>query len=167
MEIAPEAAVLGVFQTLINRDKSKTKDKAKLEIAFVWHFSDAASTYGILSTEERTESIKRDLGLPTTWKIDKAVQEAINYYEGEKSIHQILYTSARKAAFDVSQYLATADVLLASGEVDVSKITGALDKIPSIMTKLKEAENQLIKESKELENRKKGKKDLNLFEDGI
>ena len=168
VDITPEGATLDVFKTLIKKDKSKNKDTFKKEIAFIYFFTNVKSSYlDIEDEEERTKEIIKDIGLNKNWIIDKNIKNAINYCNSKKTINEIVYESARISALAVSEYLRTTKDLLISGDVDIAKITSALDKIPNIMSKLNEANKQLVEERKNLDKRKKGTKDLNMFEDGI
>ena len=45
IDIAPEALLLEPFKRLIDRDKSKTNDMAKKELALIYHYCDIRSDY--------------------------------------------------------------------------------------------------------------------------
>lgn len=163
------------FKKIINRDKSKDKAIAMKELSFIYFYSDIRSDYMYKTNlEERKNEIVKDLTLPKGWKIDKELQEAIDLYnERSTTVNSSLYKSACKAAMDVSQYLQTADELLMerdeNGKIvtDISKITGALEKVPRIMANLTAAHTELVKEQKITEGRTKGSKEFSVFEDGL
>lgn len=67
----------------------------------------------------------------------------------------------------MSDYLKETKKYLESGDLDISKATAALTKVPQIMRDLKTAKKELILEQKETEGRSKGSKSFNMFEDGF
>lgn len=80
--ISEEALLLKPFKKLWDRDKSKDKARALQELGFVYFFCDPRSDYMFLVDEDvRKEKIIEQEGLPKTWKIDKAIQEAIDLYK--------------------------------------------------------------------------------------
>lgn len=163
------------FKKIIDRDKTKNKDRAIKELSFIAFYADARSIYMyITNEEERLEELKKDLELPKDWKIDNIIQDAINVYrERSTTVNSSLYKSACKAAIDVANYLETADELLEErdnhGKVvtDISKITSALEKVPKIMANLNAAHQELVKEQKITEGRSKGSREFNMYEDGL
>ena len=61
VNIAEEALLLTPFKNLHKRDKSRGKDKAINELAFVWFYADIKSPYqSIIDNDERTEEIIKD-----------------------------------------------------------------------------------------------------------
>lgn len=163
------------FKKILKRDKSRTKDMALKEMLFIYYYTDIKSDYLIISSDkEREIEIIKDIGLPEDWKIDSTIQEAIDFYN-ERSLTVIskLYKNTLKAANDISEYLTRTDKLLAERDDrgkpvnDISKLTMAITKVKGIMQDLKAAEKEVIREQEELEGRKKGSRELGLFEMGI
>ena len=175
VEIAPEAAILTVFSTLIKRDKAKDKSNVKKELAYIYHFSAAQSDYAYINDKkDRSNIIKRDLGIDTKWQPDKDLLVAIEYYENStKTINSKLYESACISALEITNYLRDTKDLLdertdKGGVVtSITAITGALDKVPKIMANLNAAYQELVKEQKITEGRTKGSKEMSMYEDGI
>lgn len=163
------------FKKIITRDKSKDKDIALKEIAYIYHFADIRSDYMYKTNlEERSAEIIRDLHLPKGWKVDKDLQAAIDLYkERTTTVNSALYESACLAAFEISEYLKDTKNLLwertdkGAAVTNINTITGALSKVPSIMRDLTAAHTELIKEQKLTEGRSKGSKEFNTFEDGL
>lgn len=163
------------FKKILKRDKSRNKDLALKEMLFIWFYTDIKSDYLIISNlNERTEEIKKDIQLPTDWKIDSIIRDAIDFYEERSvTILEKLYRDALKSAFDVGEYLRMTDELLRErndkgGTVTtLPMIVAAQEKLPKIMQNLKAAEKELLREQQELENRMKGSKQMGLYEEGI
>lgn len=172
---SPLVMTIDKFKKIVTRDKTKDKEIALKEIAYIYHFADIRSNYLYKTNlEERSKTIAVDLKLPKNWKVDKELQEAIDLYKERSTTANIaLYESACIAAMDISEYLKTTKSLLderdENGKVvtDIAKITGALSKVPSIMKDLNAAHTELIKEQKLTEGRSKGSKEFATFEDGL
>jgi hypothetical protein len=172
---SPLLLTLSPFKKIIDRDKSKHKQKAIKEISFIAFFTDIKSNYMyIVDEKEREQELIKDLELPKDWKIDTEIKNAIDFYkERSSTVNSTIYKSACKAAIDISNYLQTADVLLEErdnhGKVvtDISKITSALEKVPKIMANLNAAHQELVKEQKITEGRSKGSREFNMYEEGI
>lgn len=170
----PKLLTLKPFKKIIDRDKSKKKELAIKEISFISFYTDMRSMYMYITEDkEREEELIKDLELPKGWKIDSVIKEGIDFYSQERSVNAILYSSARKSAIDVANYLKTTKTLLAerdeNGKVvtDITKVTNALEKVPKIMANLNAAYQELIKEQKITEGRTKGARSFNMFEDGL
>ena len=175
IDISPEIFAIDKFKVLINKDKSKDKGLAIKELAFIFFYTDIKSDYMyITDKDKRIEEIIKDLQLPKGWKISKELEDAINLYEERSTtINSALYKSACIAAMEISEYLKGTKTLLeertdkGAAVTNINSITGALAKVPSIMRDLNTAHQELVKEQKMLEGRKKGSKELNIFEEGF
>ncbi len=174
LQVSEEAWGYIPFKKLLERDKSKEKEKAFKDILFVWNFCDIRSNYTYIANEEdRIEEIKKDIGLPKNWKFDKEIKDAINFYNKFNTINERLYRDSIKAANAISEYLSKTEELLKERNIqgnyvtDISKITTALSKIPKLMSDLKTAYKEVVKEKEDLQGKKKGSKEFNLYEDGL
>jgi hypothetical protein len=173
--VTEEAWGLLPFKAILKRDKSRTKETAFKEMLFIYYFTDIRSDYVYLVNDaERTKEIIKDIGLPSDWKIDQVMKDAIAFYNS-RSLSPIakLYKSSLKAADDISKYLEMTDVLLAERTdkgatvTTLAVITGSLKSVPIIMKDLKAAYKEVLAEQKELEGRTKGSRTMSLFEDGL
>lgn len=175
LQVDEEAWGYKPFKKILDRDKTKDKTNAFKEMFFIWNFCDVKSDYMHLTDlEVRTEEIKKDIGLNKTWKIDKDIQAAIDFYNKRSiSVIEQLYRQTLKAASDIGNYLGNAEQLLHERDdrdkpvYDVSKITMAVQKVPKLMKDLKEAYSEVVAEQKDTENRVKGSRSFNVFEDGL
>lgn len=168
IEIAPEALMLSPLSKIVSRDKSKDKSTAKNELALIYHYCDVRSDYTGVSDDVKLEQIIENLSLPKNYKLDKEMKEAIEFYKKYSvTVIQELYEGALISAKAVNEYLRDTTKLLKDGDVDISKITASLEKLPKIMANLKAAEKELIKEKKDTEGRMKGSRKMNMFEDGL
>lgn len=174
LQVEEEAWGISAFRTILERDKSKEKEKAIKELLYVYHYCDIRSDFAIIPVAEKSDVIKEQIGLPAKWKADKAIEEAMTVYNrfSETPI-QKLYKQSLKAAQDVGNYLERTDELLDerdnSGKpvTDIAKITISLQRIPKLMSDLKAAYKEVVQEQKDLEGKQKGSRTMNMFEDGL
>ena len=85
--ISPEAWSLSVFRALWDRDKTKDKSVAKLEMAYIYFMEDVCSDYQVYTDRnERSTNICKDEGFPKSWKPDKQVEAAIEFFRTKQPI---------------------------------------------------------------------------------
>jgi hypothetical protein len=175
LTVREEAWGLAPFAKLLKRDRTKDKTNALKDMLFVWHYSDIKSDFQyITDPEERIKVIKGEIGLNASWKFDKDIEAATKCYEQHSAtVIEKLYTQTLKAASAIGMYLSNTDKLLverdAQGKVvtDIAKITASVQKVPKLMADLKAAYKEVVKEQEDMDNRKKGSKTMNTFEDGL
>jgi len=162
----PQAALLAPFAKILKRDKSKDKTKANKELAFVYFFCDIKSDYMFhTDTTDRTKAIKADLTMPNTWKVDKVVQDAIDFYKkmSRSVTANILEHStyvANKVASRLKEAVDEKDLDIA----ELDKLLGGIKKIPEVIRALKAAEREVLKEIEEAQDSPRSKEKA-LFED--
>jgi hypothetical protein len=76
LTISPEALMIQEFKTIWNRDKSKSKDKAKKELAYVYHTIDYQSVYRNYHVDTRESKIRLDVMGKREWEPDEKIQQA-------------------------------------------------------------------------------------------
>lgn len=168
VEVAPEALIIDCFAKIVKRDKNKDRSVAKKELALIYHYCDIRSDYVGVSDDVKLNQLIDNLNLPKGYKLDKDMKDAIDFYmKNSVTIIQELYEGALISAKAVNTYLRGTKDLLDSGDVDISKITASLEKLPKIMANLKAAEKELIKEKKDTDGRMKGSRKMNVFENGF
>ena len=166
--IEPEFLALKPFREIWQRDKSKHKDRAIQEIAYIFFMSDPRSDYQYLvDEEERSKAIKEGEGIDSKWKPDKLVLDAITFYKSFKPTSALLLEDTRAMidGYRVKLRQITADM----SNLDIKEIKdlGAVIKqIPSLIKDLDEAEKALNSELK-TSGRMRGSGEKTLFEDGI
>lgn len=169
---APQAIVLKPFKDLWDRDKTKDKITATLELSFVYFFCDFKSDFiDIIDEKEREEEIKKILFPNKKWKSDSKIQEAINFYRTRsETVTTKLLENALSAVDKVSTYLSTVDL----NDVDergkpihdakkVADTIGSLDKLVESLGKIQDR----VKKEREVKERMRGNKEKKLFEDGL
>lgn len=156
------------FKKLLDKDKSPEKERAIKEVTFVWFYCDIKSDYQyILNPEERAKEIKKDLKLPSAWKITKDVQAAIDFYR-ERS------TTTSSKIFEDSMYIAntlSSKLRKIVDDEDTNpntyiKLIDGLKKMPELIKTIKQAEKEVLKEISE--NKKNiGSQQKGMFEEGF
>ncbi len=173
VRITEEALLIKPFNTIYNKDKSKDKDSALREFSFLWLYADITSPYqSIIDLVEREIEIKKDIGLPVTWKQSADLKAAIEFYNDPKfwTIVRKMYNAAIMAASAVNSTLSKAKELIENSDDEITaaeKIIRTLEKVPKVMQTLREAEKELVREIEDKEGKKKGSKSFGLYEDGL
>ncbi len=171
--VSEEAWGLLPFKKILDRDKGKDKETAIKELLFIYFFCDIRSDYLAMKEVDRIPEIKKDVGLKDSWKIDSCIQEALDLYSKFQSPLETLYKQTLNATAAIGEYLDNSKALLserdASGRPvnDISKITTAVKSVPKLMADLKAAYKEVVKEKEDLDNKKKGSKSFNTFEEGL
>ena len=173
LQVSEEAWGLLPFGNILKRDKSKEKELANKEMLFVYFYSDIRSKYIIMKHEDRVSEIKKDIGLPADWEVDEVIQNAIDFYTSEESALERLYKQTLTAVQAIGDYLENSKELLAERDnhgkpvYDISKITTSVQKVPKLMKDVKDAYKEVVKEIEDTENKKKGSRTFNTFEEGL
>ncbi len=164
----PQVALIKQFAAIIKRDRTKTKTQASKELAFVFFYCDIKSDYMIHTDPKiREQAIKADIQLKDSWKIDKKMEEAIEFYESmSQSVTATILKDSTYVAAKLSGKMREAvdDEDLDIGEMD--KLLNGIKKMPDVINSLQKAEQAVLKEIQE-EQGKLGSKEKALFEDGL
>lgn len=169
--IDPEALLLKPFKQLWQRDKTANKDKAMMELGFIYFFCDPRSDYQYLTDEgQRKEAIKEGEGLPTKWEPDKAVLAAIEFYNSFKSSSELLLEDTRYAVDKLRKLLREIDLTQTDDKgkpiYTLNIITATIKQVPSLVKDLDEAERALAKEVIN-SSKMRGQGEKTIFEDGL
>ena len=164
----PQTALIKPFAALINRDRSKNKTQASKELAFVFFYCDIKSDYMIhTDLDTRRLSIMADIGLKSSWTIDKKMEEAIAYYESMSQ--SITATILKDSTYVASKLSKKMKELVDSPDLDIGemdKLLNGIKKMPDVISSLQKAEQAVLKEIQEEQGRL-GSKEKALFEDGL
>ena len=164
--ISEEAFALKPFRQIWQRDKTINKDKALMELGFIYFFCDPRSEYQFLVDEkERMEAIKEGEGLPPKWEPDKLLIEAMDFYKSFKPISALLLEDTR---FMVNKFrLKLRELDFDSLEVrEFKEITAIVKQITPLIKDLDEAEKALNSEMRNV-GRMRGQGEKTIFEDGL
>ena len=169
VNIDPEALMLAPFKALWDRDKSKDKNMAKQELAYIYFMADPRSDYQyIIDEEEREKEIKKGQGLPAKWKPDKEVKRALEFYNSFKPASAGLLEDTKVAVDKLRQLLRNIDLEAKDDKgkpiYTLNTVTATIKQIPGLVKDLDAAERTLSKDILE-ESRARGSQDKAAFED--
>lgn len=173
LQVSDEAWSLLAFKKLRDRDKTKYKETCLKELAFIYYYCDIRSDYLSNQPDERLKLIRKDVGLPSKWKIDKDIEAAMKLYSKHDTVIEKLYRQTLKAVTAIGNYLENTEALLKERDLkgtpvyDIAKISASVQKVPKLMSDLQSAYKQVVKEKEDMANKKKGSQSFNTFEDGL
>ena len=110
--ITPEALGLKVFRDLWERDKTAKKERARLDLSFVYFYSDWQSTFKTLPKEERIQKLEKEV-YDEKYKADEKILLACELYEqiqNESSFSLKFLNSIKESAKKIAFYLEKADL---------------------------------------------------------
>lgn len=164
--ISEEAFALKVFRQIWNRDRTASKDKALMELGYVYFMVDPRSDYQYLvDKEERSKAIIEGEGLPANWKPDKLIEEAMTFYDSMKPSAALLLEDTRLMVDKYRRKLRGMD--FDELEVKDLKDMGALIKgIPDLVKALDEAEKAVSAEMRN-SGRMRGQGEKTIYEDSL
>ena len=95
LTINPEAVMIHEFLVIWDRDKSKDKEKAKKELAYVYHSTDFQSIYRNFHVDTREPKIRLDVFGNREWQPDMSILQAqIKYKELQTTLSMELLNDA-------------------------------------------------------------------------
>lgn len=169
--ISEEAFALKVFRQIWNRDRSVNKDKAIMELGYIYFMVDPRSDYQYLVDEdERSKAIIEGEGLPNGWKPDKVITEAMEFYSRFKPTAALLLEDTRYAVDKLRKLLREIDLnqLDDKGKpiYTLNSITATIKQVPSLAKDLDEAEKALASEMRS-EGKMRGSGEKTLMDDSL
>lgn len=164
--ISEEAFALKPFRQIWQRDRTVNKDKAIMELGFIYFYTDPRSDYQYLvDDKERMEAIKEGEGLPPNWQPDKIVKEAMEFYASFKPVSALLLEDTR---YLVNKFRAKIrDLNFDNLEVkEFKEITAIVKQITPLIRELDETEKALNAEMKS-SSKMRGQGEKTIFEDDL
>lgn len=171
--LTEEAFYIKPIRDLFNADRTKGKEKFLQQMSVIYFLVDPRSSYNyIIDDEERFNEIKIQEGLPSDFKIDKKLQEAIDIYKKHIITTSYLLLQDTKIAVErVRQFLRNIDLNAVDDKgkpmYTINSVTTAIKQIPQLAKDLADAEKMITKEIEETGRARGGNERKKLFEDGI
>tara|TARA_R100000406_G_C3094800_1_gene120445 strand:+ start:636 stop:1178 length:543 start_codon:yes stop_codon:yes gene_type:complete len=163
-----ESLAIPIFNKIWKRDKSKDKEKANREIAYIYFMCDFNSPYMAYPNTKRREVVLTDFMRDVKWKEDKEIEDAMSKYLEFQETHTMrLMKAARGAADKLASYFEHID-FREMGEngkplYNAKDVAINLEKVGSIVESLDKLENKIKKEIKS-DSRVRGGGDIGLYE---
>jgi len=152
----PDSLFIPEFKRLWNRDKTKQKDMATAEIAYVvfMHNLSKENPYNAYSDRDKEGKIKNDLFGDQSWKPDKLVKEAENRYKEFQNTHSArLLHGARTAADRLAEYFENIDFTQLDNYgrpvYSAKELSSNLKDVSNIVKSLNQLQEQVEKEQLE------------------
>ena len=171
LTISEEALMLKPFKDLWKRDKSKNKEQALQEFAYIYFMEDTRSDYQVyIDKEERSKQIKIGEGMKESWKPDKLVLDAEEFYASFKSEAALLLEDIRVAITKLREFIKTIDLSAVDDKgkpiYTLNTYTSTIKQIPELITSLDEAERTIAKEAA-TQDKVRGSVEKAMFEDDL
>ena len=158
LEIRPEAFTIQVFKLLVDRDKSKTKDVALKELAYIFHMCDFTSPYSSsLNDGERSDRIIKDVVKIKGWNPDDKVKEAIKIYkELDETITSKYLESMKIGLSKIDTYIRNLDEKETDG-ADMQRINTMISNSIDTVKAIRELEKLVLQDRETVETLKGGR----------
>ena len=162
----PEARTIKEFYAIIKRDKSKDKELALAELAFVYFITDYKSPFMNISESSRDTEIISSLKMPNGWKKDKIIDDAINKYIQIRDTKSVKLLKASYSAIDkLIDHFNSVDLTKKDNYgkpiYNAKDLMANLKSVGDVVNSLKKLEQQVKKdEEADVEMRGGGRKGL-------
>lgn len=171
LTISEEAYMLKPFKEIWKRDKSRNKDTALQELAYIYFMEDSRSDYQVyIDREERSKQVKLGEGIRDEWSPDKLVQDAQEFYASFKSESALLLEDLKAAVNTLRKGMITQEEL---ADIDPEKkpailnnYAGVISKMTDLAAKIDETEKKMAKDTI-MSDRVRGSVEKAMFEDDL
>lgn len=172
VSFSPYIISIKAFRNIINKDKSKDKEKSVSLLSFIYFYVDPRSDYMyLIDDESRCKLICEHLGLPNNILKDKDVKEAISVYK--ELVHTIssdLLQTTKELISKLQQQLKDIDINEKDdkGKLVYSpqQIAKTINEVPDLIETLNKVQKKVFQEIQENENIR-GDQELAVLEDGV
>jgi len=173
LEINDEALLVKPIRDLYNKDLSPNKEDFITQCSIIYFMADPRSSYSdIIDLTERFEEIKKQEGLPKSYKISKQLQAAIDVYkEMTKTSASLLLEDTKVAIDKIRKFLREIDLTAVDDKgkpiYPINQVASTVKMVPQLAKDITEAE-RLVNSEIELSNRKRGGElGKSMFEEGF
>jgi len=163
--VDPKLLFIPEFRRIWDRDKTKAKKRANLELAFVYYTADYKSEYNAYGLEKE-ELIAKDIMGDIKYLADELMLEAIEKYEKMQESYSLRYLkSTRKTVDSLILYYEQLQYDPKGENKDFApdKITKALKETEVIVEKLEKWDKKVLAEEEGMQIRGGGR--VGMFED--
>jgi hypothetical protein len=167
--ISPDAYSLPIFKKLWDRDNSKNKSKALMDLAYIFWISDYRSYLSdITNIEEKKKEVISIIDDSGKYKPDSAVEEAIQFYKKDVPISLGFLEDVKTAINELRKYFRELDLTsLDDKGKPIHNANQVMNSIKSTGDLLENLEKLEIKVKKDLDmnNSVRGAKSKGMYED--
>jgi hypothetical protein len=172
LTFSPQALALKPFGALWDRDKSKNKTIANDELAYVFYLCDYKSDFAdITDEEERSIQVLKQLNLPSKWKPDEKIYDAIEFYKERQNTLALRYLlAARKAVGKIIEFYEGVSLTALDDKgkpiYNAKQVSDTIKSSGDLIRGLNETEEEVKKGISKISD-KIGSRTKNIFESGI
>lgn len=152
----PDSLFIPEFKKLWDRDKTKQKNKATAEIAYITlkHNLSKTNPYNGYSDKDKEYKIKNDLFNDPNWEPDEKIKEAEERYKEFQQTHSSrLLKGARAAADQLAEYFENINFSETDNygrpKYSAKELSSNLKDVSSIVKSLRQLQEQVEKEQLE------------------
>lgn len=166
--VSEEALSIKAFRELVKRDRSQNKDRAFMELSFIYFFADPRSDFAyLIDDESREEEIKIQQGFPADWYPDSKVLNAIKVYqELTVTTASLTLLDLRHLINEIRGYMRSVKLTTDTEPKEVASLVAIGDKLPGLLEKFFKVEKLLTNEIEE-NGKMKANKIKKVAEDGF
>lgn len=168
LDISPETVLLTPFKKIILRDKSKNKNKAMGELAYVYYMVDYKSEFqSVLDEKQRSlDVISMIDSLSERWKPDKIIKDAIKFY---RERNETIASLALEAQRDNIQKLINkiGDFIDSTDSNDVNRAVSMSEKLPKLIASIDDLEKVVKGQIEAKASTHRGSQEPGMYEDAM
>lgn len=171
--IAPEAMAIKAFRKLWERDLSKDKDKALLELSTIYFLYDPRSEYQYeTDLDERLRIISEQTGIPSDWEPDENFENAVEVYKYlTKTTSASILEGNRLAVASIREVIETPIEDLELSALDklayADKLSTTLSRVNKLAEEIAKAEKEIYKEVDEHSAKMRGQYKRSIGDQGL
>lgn len=159
--ISAEALGLTFFKTLWSRDKTKNKEKAYNDIAYVFYYADFNSPFFQYPPDERSKVIKQFVIGNEKFVVDKEIESAIESYKELNTTPSMrMLESVQIAISKMENYFRTVNY----AEEDIDKVGKFIERLPKLVESVNQA-SEICRKEQVGSTKVRGNMKTSLFED--
>lgn len=167
--ISTEALAIESFKNIWDRDKTKTKDRAIKELAFIYFYCDYKSPYNSYDDDEKLKVLSDEL-FGGNFSIDPLIAKGIeSYRKTQETFSMKFLQSAKKAAKELINFFENVDLNERTDKnlpvYKPSDITNALSQSVKVIEALDRWEEKVKAELDLKDSKIKGGGQVGYFED--
>ena len=164
---SPYVLTIEEFAKIVNRDKTKSKDRSTKELAYIYFFCDHASPFSVYGEDVRSDEVKLSVFGETKWEPDSAIQAACEKYKKLKETSAVrLLIAAKESVVKLENYFKDIDLTLSDDNgrpVFAAKdLVANLSKMGDVINGISKLED-LVKKEKQVQSSNRGGVETNKY----
>jgi hypothetical protein len=164
---SPYVLTIQEFAKIVNRDKTKSKDRSTKELAYIYFFCDHASPFSVYGEDVRSDEVKLSVFGETKWEPDSAIQAACEKYKKLKETSAVrLLIAAKESVVKLENYFKDIDLTLSDDNgrpiFAAKDLVANLSKMGDVINGISKLED-LVKKEKQVQSSNRGGVETNKY----